>query len=824
MSRGIIAYLLFWLLLTPFTGLSQLPSSSAIPGYSYHPMREDKASWQRLSLLMGATFLVVAKEGQVDLDSCLHAASRSMGISRFTLLAEGIDDPELAAQSKWIDRYEPAQGVSLLSETSGKRHAQLLLLLGAYYAFQPHNYYKHKDSVEYFLTRAIQESKSLKEDKLGRLALCLLVKVYALGNDEKADSVCQTLIVQCRQAGDKETAARALAYRSKFTPPLASTLKRKIDDAQQAAALYHSVGNVEGEVNALTDLGYLQMIIGQKQTAYENHLKAFELAEAIHYPYTHYNTQALVTVTLFQGKFGEPLRYTYQLIRTAEETRDSLAWGYFYTNLAQLYGWEGRTKESIEWSRKSVNRFVAERNTSVYRMLDNVVLYMQENGQAREALDLALDISNKVGYPTTFSDQFSYHTVFSDCYIGLHQPDQAEVHINKLDKLETKAETVRGPMRRSEVDGQYAYLLMERKQYRKAREFLNKRFVSPGLMDSYLAPNLQAYRQLIFIDSILGDNTAAVAHYRRYTQLRDSGFQISKLRQAEELQVIYQMKEKENEISSLTQQTKLEKANSEKAALVRDLTIAGIFAALIIAALLYRQSRLRKKNNEVIVAKNEQLQQLLADKEWLLKEIHHRVKNNLQIIMSLLDSQSEYINNDAALAAIEDNMRRVHAMALIHQKLYQSEDIATIAMPGYINELVNYARESFDTNNRIVFEQKIEPLNLDVSQTVPLGLIINESIVNAIKYAFPHGRKGVVRIHFYRDGTRHLVLKIADNGTGLPPGFDTKAHTSLGFDLMQGLTKQLNGSFLFESNNGLHITIRFMEFNSHYSPKTLINL
>jgi len=824
MSRGIIAYLLFWLLLTPFTVLSQLSSTSAIPGYSYHPMHEDKASWQRLSLLMGATFVVVAKEGQVDLDSCLHAASRSMGVSRFSLLAEGIDDPDLAAQSKWIDRYEPAKGIRQLSRASGKKHVQLLLLLGAYYAFQPHNYNRYKDSVEYFLTRAIQESRSLKEDKLGRLALCLLVKVYALGNDEKAVSVCQTLITQCRQAGDKDTEARALAYRSKFTPPTASTIKRKIDDAQQAAVLYHSVGNFEGEINALTDLGYLQMIIGQIQTAYENQLKAFELAESIHYPYIHYNAQALVTVTLFQGKFGEPLRYAYQLIRTAEETRDSLAWGYFYTNLAHLYGWEDRTKESFEWSQKSVNRFVAGRNTSVYRMLNNVVLYMQENGQAKEALDLVQDISNKVGYPSTFSDQFSYHTVFSNCYIGLHQPDLAEIHINKLDELETKAAAIRGPMRRSEVDGQFADLFVERKQYRKAREFLNRRFISPSIMDGGLAPNLQAYRQLIFIDSILGDNAAAVTHYRKYVQLRDSGFQLSKLRQAEELQVIYQMKEKENEISSLTQQTKLEKANSEKAALVRDLTIAGIFAALIIAALLFRQSRLRKKNNQVIMAQNEQLQQLLADKEWLLKEIHHRVKNNLQIIMSLLDSQSEYINNDAALAAIEDNMRRVHAMALIHQKLYQSEDIATIAMPDYVDELVSYARESFDTNNRIVFEQKIEPLNLDVSQTIPLGLIINESIVNTIKYAFPHGRKGVVRIHFYKDETSHLVLKIADNGVGLPPEFDTKAHTSLGFDLMQGLTKQLNGSFLFESNNGLHITIRFRELSSHFSHQTLVNL
>jgi two-component system, sensor histidine kinase PdtaS len=488
-----------------------------------------------------------------------------------------------------------------------------------------------------------------------------------------------------------------------------------------------------------------------------------------------------------------------------------------------LYGWEGRTKESFEWSQKSVKRFVAERNTSVYRILGGLVNYMHDQGRTQEALDIALEISKKVGIPTTFSDQFSYHTVFADCYINLKLLDQAEMHINKLDELETKAEAIRGPMRRSEVDGEFAYLFMARKQYKKARDFFNKRFASPTLMDTHLASSLEAYGQMIIIDSVLGDHIAAVAHYKKYTELRDSSFRIAKIRQAEELQVIYQMKEKEIKISSLTQQAALEKANSGKAALVRNLTIAGIVAVLIIAALLYRQSRLRKINNKVITAKNGQLQQLLADKEWLLKEVHHRVKNNLQIIMSLLDSQSEYINNDAALAAIEDNMRRVHAMALIHQKLYQSDDLATIYMPEYINELVIYAHDSFDTYDQIKFEQAIEPLDLDVSQAIPMGLIINECIVNAIKYAFPQGRKGIVRISFYQDGADHLVLNISDNGTGLPVGFNIKAHTSLGLDLMQGLARQLNGSFHFENNNGLHITIRFPILSNYLSHKPLVN-
>ena len=171
-----------------------------------------------------------------------------------------------------------------------------------------------------------------------------------------------------------------------------------------------------------------------------------------------------------------------------------------------------------------------------------------------------------------------------------------------------------------------------------------------------------------------------LVHYKKYTQLLDSSFRVTKIRQAEELQVMYQTEEKENQIALLNQQSKLEQANLKQATLVKNLTIAGIIAALIIAGLLYRQSRLRKKNNTVITHKNEQLQHFLTEKEWLLKEIHHRVKNNLQIVMSLLNSQSAYIDNEPALTAIHDSQHRVHAMSLIHQKLYNSENVSSIDM------------------------------------------------------------------------------------------------------------------------------------------------
>ena len=149
---------------------------------------------------------------------------------------------------------------------------------------------------------------------------------------------------------------------------------------------------------------------------------------------------------------------------------------------------------------------------------------------------------------------------------------------------------------------------------------------------------------------------------------------------------------------------------------------------------------------------------MLIEKEWLLKEIHHRVKNNLQIVISLLNTQSAYVDNEDALLAIQNSQHRMHAMSLIHQKLYQSDNLANIDMSWYIYELISYMRECFDTDNKINFVLDTEKVYLDVAQAVPLGLIINEAISNAIKYAFPADRKGAVKIVLKNIGYNNYEL------------------------------------------------------------------
>jgi two-component sensor histidine kinase len=178
-------------------------------------------------------------------------------------------------------------------------------------------------------------------------------------------------------------------------------------------------------------------------------------------------------------------------------------------------------------------------------------------------------------------------------------------------------------------------------------------------------------------------------------------------------------------------------------------------------------------------------------------------------VISLLNTQSAYLENEDALMAIQNSQHRMHAMSLIHQKLYQSDNLSMIDMSWYIYELISYIRECYSSEKKVSFTMDIDKVFLDVSQAVPMGLIVNEAINNTVKYAFPENRKGEVIVTFKSIGKDDFELIVSDNGVGLPEDFNIDESESLGMNLMRGLTDQLDGTFLLENKNGLKIIITF---------------
>lgn len=199
----------------------------------------------------------------------------------------------------------------------------------------------------------------------------------------------------------------------------------------------------------------------------------------------------------------------------------------------------------------------------------------------------------------------------------------------------------------------------------------------------------------------------------------------------------------------------------------------------------------------------------LREKEQLIKEIHHRVKNNMQIISSLLSLQSEYSDDDKFNALLRESRNRINSMAIVHEMLYQSEDLSKIELKEYIETLCSSVHQSYvKPNSHIEFIYQVQKnVYLDIDKMIPIGLILNEVVSNSLKHAFPE-RKGKITISLIIDEGKH-ILTVGDNGIGFKKEFDIEKDSHLGIQLIFMLTEQLGGKLDVQSENGTSYTITF---------------
>jgi two-component sensor histidine kinase len=256
----------------------------------------------------------------------------------------------------------------------------------------------------------------------------------------------------------------------------------------------------------------------------------------------------------------------------------------------------------------------------------------------------------------------------------------------------------------------------------------------------------------------------------------------------------------------------------------QNIILGGSLVLLVVSVLISMAYRLKQKDlahlqqQQSVIRRQNQIHlqligekdKLLAEKDLLMREIHHRVKNNLGILMSLLESQSLYLNNDAAKAALQDTQNRVHAVFLLHEKLYRSAAVPEVNVHTYVPDLIDHLCESFDFRNRnVAITHVVDTIHLDTAEVLPLAVILNEAVTNSLKYAFPDGRSGEIHLTLRQMPSGIVQLRIRDNGVGLPAGFQLAVGNSLGFTLIAGLANQLEGHFGIENNGGVVITIRF---------------
>jgi PAS domain S-box-containing protein len=205
-----------------------------------------------------------------------------------------------------------------------------------------------------------------------------------------------------------------------------------------------------------------------------------------------------------------------------------------------------------------------------------------------------------------------------------------------------------------------------------------------------------------------------------------------------------------------------------------------------------------------------QLEKNLDEKETLIKEIHHRVKNNLNVVISLLElQQDEIATADDAVLAFDNTRQRIFSMALVHEKLYQSDDLTEINLSEYIQSMARHLTNALDVESRIELSLDVDDIQMNINYAIPCGLIINELFTNALKHAFPDHRSGHVKIDMHQNGPQTYQLKISDNGIGMPDPQKFENPNTLGLQIFLTLVDQLKGEWSVDTEEGTHFTIEF---------------
>jgi two-component sensor histidine kinase len=251
--------------------------------------------------------------------------------------------------------------------------------------------------------------------------------------------------------------------------------------------------------------------------------------------------------------------------------------------------------------------------------------------------------------------------------------------------------------------------------------------------------------------------------------------------------------------------------------LIGTTALAGL---LLICFIAYRM----KRKNEVLLDEQkrktdmqyaslktmvESQRQLIKEKEWLVKEVHYRVENNLQIISGLLNYQSKFLLDKAAIEAIRDSENRVRTMSFIHQRLYLTDSLQYVDMHMYVNELITYMNDAMQLSPSVHFSVSVAPIEMELSQAVPIGLILNEAITNAIKYAFVYRDCGTITVTLSRQSSGECLLLITDDGNGLQEDFDWTTNNSLGFMLIHTMAQQLGAQIRVRGTGGVEIRLSF---------------
>jgi two-component system, sensor histidine kinase PdtaS len=511
----------------------------------------------------------------------------------------------------------------------------------------------------------------------------------------------------------------------------------------------------------------------------------------------------------YLGKPDSALYNYQQAILLKQKLNDNDGLGAVNMNIGVMYYYQNDNSNAIKYYNKSIEYYKNVNNQNkIAGALNNIgVIYRQEK-KYNEALKIfmqAYEVKEKTADTTGMANALGNLGVVYQYMGDLKKAESYHLQSMFLDSIKgNKYNIVSSYISLAELN---FYL----KNNSKTKSNLERAIKLAETINAihYLDDAYKVYTQY---DSAVGDYKAAYFHLKQYNTYNDQILKEDRLKQMDKLETVFSTKEKE-------QQIKLLNANSEIADLKikRQNTQLIVFACisflliLLLIGIIWVYKKTRRQRRE-LEEKNELINRALSEKDMLLKEIHHRVKNNLQIISSLLSIQSRYIKDEKALEAINESKDRVNAISLLHQEIYQNDVLKLINAKVYLENLIQRIKNTFNPENSIEIETDIDKEELDIDQLIPIGLIVNELLTNAYKYGSTNKDP---KIFFkFKVNSGLVSLSIRDNGVGIDLEKLTGKKDSLGFKLVKTFTLKLKGELKIEESLGTLITITFKTKNA----------
>jgi two-component sensor histidine kinase len=533
---------------------------------------------------------------------------------------------------------------------------------------------------------------------------------------------------------------------------------RALAYGRQAEAAARAIADPAAQAQAISNQGRAYFLLEQ----YEPALQAYMRALALNQQTGQLQGQSICfnnigNVYLASAKYARALEFYQKSMRLEQQRGDSLGVGDSYVDVANAYSYLDTTKTfALAYYQRALALFQAAGNpakeTNVLNNLGDTYLAQRHYEQARAYFERSLALNRQ------------------------------------LQKLDAQAQSLQNLGHVYQGLQQWATAI----DYYRQSSAISHDF--PGLERDNLKFLAEAYAHT-------GEYRAAYTAFRRYTELKDSVFSRETTDRINELDTRFQSQQQQEQIK--VQQLTISRKNQ-----LIGLTLAGTLLVLGLSAGLYRQYRQRHRANrqllqanQEISAANHEIRQSVAEKEVLIQEIHHRVKNNLQLVSSLLSWQASTMPEPALVAALDESQARIQSMALVHEHLYRANNLAQVSIDEYLAELLASLHQAHgSTQQHIQLRTDLAPLVLEAKDAIPFGLLVNELVTNSYKHAFRGRAAGELRV-VLTTLPGGFCLQVQDDGNGLPTAPATPAAKphSLGMQLIKMLTKQLKAKLTVTS-------------------------